>query len=98
MTKSELLGILIDTVCDLEETLDGEHVMISIYPNGVKTIFLSNKEMYFGFFSTYELEKQNNDTYPYRVTTIVDDIEFSTLLTQSDFEQYIQSVVSSTNE
>lgn len=94
MNKDELIGMIIDFAHDLNELCDKSTFAITVSQNGGKDVFLTNTSLFFQLFSTYQFSKNGDENGYYgHVTTILDDVQFKTLLTNSEYKHYIEKVL-----
>lgn len=95
--NNDLVTKIADLVNELKVICDKEQSISIRINNSFTAVFVSDEEFFFQSFDNFKTEKYEcvdpESNFTHEATAEVDGIQFSTLLTQSEYEKYVEKEV-----
>lgn len=89
-----MINRVVDLVNELHEIATNQKFVIAIESyRGAKEVHVPFTDDFFKFFKQYDIQPRENDKYPFEAFVEIDGVKFFSLLTQKEYEEYVEKTV-----
>lgn len=85
----DVIGIVVDLVNELHDIADKNRLSIRVSNLGEKEVNVFPVGDFFNNFDVFDIEELGDRRFPFRVSTVVDDVIFFVLLSQEEYTKFV---------